>query len=414
MKLSRISRGLIVAVFVLIIVFLGIVDIGLVFKKELNNSSIYSPFTKLIYTFIIFALTLIYVYIKDKFYKMKIKRKVALVYRYIYLVTTVIVARYLILTSTLKDLSSFALVMNIIFTTLVAIVIKKIVFNISKSDILSVIGVVAYCLNLNVIDDLETLYVATIISIVVALIILCLQLLIDELKQKGIKTKKYILFSCFVGMLMGISTLVGISMINWIVVLVLLLFVTVNLDNTHLDFPKTFVNSLSQKSKDRLYQIERININKILVSVLIAIICIVIIYNIGQLVLYSLSDVYILRLLNININLNLNNTFSVEDIVNNFENYSVTFLSFSSTYYLLLISYILILEILSFFLRRKYDTKTTVIKLIFIVLFVTMIIFELNIYYFQPLFNILLVIIAIINTSSLYLNREERIKLLVA
>ena len=413
MKLSRISRGLVVAIFVLIIVFLGMLDVKLIFQNEINNTSSYSPVTKLIYAFIIFALTIIYIYIKDKFYKMKIKRKIALVYRYIYLITTIIAARYLILTSTVRDLSSFALVVNIIFTVIIAIIVKRIVFNISKSDILSVIAVVAYCMNLNVIPDTETISISMFITLIVTSISLILQLLIDELKQKGIKTKKYILFSCILGILMGISTLVGISIINWIVVLVLLLFVTVNLDNTHLDFPKSFVNSLSQKSKDRLYKLERININKILVSIVIAVICILLVYNIGQLVIYKFSDISVMEILNNKFNIE-SNPFSLKETISGIKEYSVSFLSLSTTYYLTLIVYILLLEILSFFLRRKYDTKTTVIKSIFIMLFITMCIFKLNIYYFQPLFNILLVIIAIINTSSMYLNREERIKLLVA
>ena len=407
MKLTRISRGLVVAIFVLIIVFLGIVDVKLIFKNEMNNTSTYSPVIKLIYTFIIFILAIIYIYRKDKFYKMKIKRKVAIVYRYIYLVTIMIVARYLILTTTVKKLSSFNLILNIIFTIIIAIIIKRIVFNISKSDILSVIAVVAYCMNLNVIYDIETLYISTFITFILALIILVLQLLIDELKQKGIKTKKYILFSFL------ISVLLGIHFINWLVVLILLLFVTVNLDNTHLDFPKAFINSLSQKSKDRLYKIERININKILVSIIISIICIIIIYNLGQIVLYKLSNIHIVEILNRNLNISYN-VSNLKELLYLFKDYTLSFVNLSTAYYLTIISYILLLEILSFFLRRKYDTKTTVIKSIFIMLFVTMTIFKLNILYFQPLFNVLLIIIAIINTSSIYLNREERIKMLVA
>ena len=83
MRLSRISRGLVVAIFVFIIVFLGISDIKIIFQNESNNVSTYSPITKLVYAFVIFALTIMYVYIKDKMYKMKIKRKISLLYRYI-------------------------------------------------------------------------------------------------------------------------------------------------------------------------------------------------------------------------------------------------------------------------------------------------------------------------------------------
>lgn len=412
MRLSRISRGLIVAIFVLIIVFLGVLDIKLIFKGELEDIYKYSPFEKLIYAIIIFILTIIYVYIKDKFYKMKIKRKIALVYRYMYLISITIIARYIIIINTIKDLSSFAMVFNIVFTIITSIIVKKIVFNISKSDILSVIAVVAYSMNLNVIINKEILYTSIFITFIVTLIILVLQLLIDELKQKGIKTKKYVILSCLLGILMGISSLIGVNIMDWVIVLVSLVFITVNLDNTHIDFPKNFVNALSNKYKDKLYKIERVNINKILISILISVICIIVIYNIGQLILYKFTNIDILRIFNnIEINSNIPNS---RNTINDFIIYSEAFLGLSSTYYLSIIAYILILELLSFFLRRRYDTKTTVIKLIFILLFITVYILKLNILYFQPLFNILLVIISIINTSSMYLNREERIKMLVA
>ena len=53
-------------------------------------------------------------------------------------------------------------------------------------------------------------------------------------------------------------------------------------------------------------------------------------------------------------------------------------------------------------------------KFIFLMIFSTMVVFKVNINFYQPILTVLLIMIAIVNTSNIYLNREERIKLLVA
>ena len=86
----------------------------------------------------------------------------------------------------------------------------------------------------------------------------------------------------------------------------------------------------------------------------------------------------------------------------------------SKNYYMFLIVYILFMEGLAFVLKRKYDTKSTIMKFIFLMIFSTMVVFKVNINFYQPILTVLLIMIAIVNTSNIYLNREERIKLLVA
>ena len=72
------------------------------------------------------------------------------------------------------------------------------------------------------------------------------------------------------------------------------------------------------------------------------------------------------------------------------------------------------MEVLSVILHRKYDTKSTVIKLMFILLIGLATMFKLNIVYFQPVLTMLLNIICIVNTTNIYYNREERIKMIEA
>ena len=83
-------------------------------------------------------------------------------------------------------------------------------------------------------------------------------------------------------------------------------------------------------------------------------------------------------------------------------------------FYILLFIYIIFMEILAICLHRRYDTKSTLMKTILLCLYASIVIFNMNIYYFQPVITILLILIAIVNTSNIYLNREERIKMLVA
>ena len=413
MRLSKISRGLIVAIFVTIIVFFGILDIKLIFQNPSENIAIRSLFPKFSYIATIFILTIIYVYIKDKLYKKKIKRNISFVYRYIYLLSIILISKLVIIRHTIENYSFAFIIVNLILTIIISLVVKRIVFNISKSDILSVITLIASTMYINVIENRTTFVLSMIIILINSLVILTLQFLIDELKQKGIKTKKYIMLSILMGVEMGISTILGINLVVWLLVLFLLLFITIDLDTTHVNFPKFIINSVSNNNRDRLYKIERININKIIISIIISAIVMIIVYS-SLVVLFEKISVgnYISNLNNNDI-LNKNDvnlTFSKSNIIT----YTKSFLSLSKSYYFSLVVYILIIEMLSFFLRRRYDTKTTVIKIIFIGMYVMTCVLNLNILYLQPLFNILLIIIAVINTSSLYLNREERIKMLVA
>ena len=90
------------------------------------------------------------------------------------------------------------------------------------------------------------------------------------------------------------------------------------------------------------------------------------------------------------------------------------FSSMSTKFYIFCYIYIIAMEILSVLLHRKYDTKSTVIKLSFVLLYTIITIFKLNIVYYQPVLTALLVIICIVNTTNIYYNREERVKMIEA
>ena len=349
-------------------------------------------------------------WIKEKLYRKKIKRDVSFIYRYIYLIACFMLLRVGLFLYFKKSVLNIEFVFNTIINIAIALLIKRIIFNISKSDLLSVIGTFAYIMNLSTIRfDNRMSFSSAFLVGVVMIIVLFMQYLIDELKQKGIKTRKYIYYSVVIGIFMGISITFGINHIIWLVVLLLLLFTTVDLDKTHISFPKFFVNILPQDIKELFYKIERLNINKIIIAVIIMYLVMFVTSSVFDLFTYKLLENCSLE---INGNNVVNNYF--DTLKNNFNEYSNVTLSFSKTYYLTFIIYILTLEVLSFFLRRRYDTKTTVVKSIFIMLYAMCVIHLQNVIYFEPLIMTLFIIVAIINTSSIYLNRDERVKMLVA
>ena len=242
-----------------------------------------------------------------------------------------------------------------------------------------------------------------------------LQVLIDELKQRGLRTKKYVILSVLLGVLIGFSVLFGINFYVYIILMLFSIFITFNLDNTHINFPKKMMSKLTQEKREDLYKIERININKLYVSiVIIAFFAILVYFGLVNGIKY-INSFYNMQIFDSIINLNSNLKIIISNInISSITNFSNMFLSTSTTYYMILFVYIVLIELLSFFLRRRYDTKSTIIKLIFILIFLTVAFTTKAVFIYQPLFAILLVIIAIINTSNLYLNRDERVKMLVA
>lgn len=412
MNISKISRSLIVVIFIAFIIFLGFFDVSSFFKVRGVSSSI---FVKIGYVMCLVALVGIYVYIKDKLYKLHVKRNLSFVYRYIYIVFVLIGAFILSSKRLLTNFSDNKMLLNLLLTLSTCFIIKKIIFNVSKSDILSVLAMFSYALIPTISQNVNSNILSTIFTTIFFGAILVFQLLIDELKQKGIKTKKYIIEAIILGVLMGISTIFGVNVFVWICVLIITFFITYNLDRTHINFPKKFMASLTQAKRESLYKIERININKLIVAMFITMALLVVISLLFNIVIPKLFNQNMFDFVTIQVGKsssisdlsfgNLNN--SVIDINNKL-------VLCAPLFYLCIFIYILFMEILAFCLHRRYDTKSTLMKTILLCLYASIVIFNMNIYYFQPVITILLILIAIVNTSNIYLNREERIKMLVA
>lgn len=419
-NLSKISRSIIVVVFIAFIVFLGYQDImisvnGIKGSLPKNFISIPNLF-KVIYVIVLTILVIMYVYIKEKLYKLKVKRKNSLIFRYIYLIFIGTVISTITLFQIKSNISIYDAIVCVTLSLLTGVFIKKMIFNVSKSDILSVIGYFAFISLIDIVIDKNVLYISKIICMILIVSLYVMQIIIDELKQKGIKNNKYIVYSVILGILMGVSILLGVNGLIYVILGFFMFFIGSNLDNAHITFPRKAIEDISKEKREFLFKIERINISKLLVCVLVSLIITSLIFVSYALVLkYTKlvdTDIKIVQvaITNFNINRNFDVSFDLSNLISYMRNLLIT----SRAYYTVLIIYILFMEVLAFVLNRRYDTKSTMIKLLFLLMFSFMVILNLDMFMYQLTFTAMLIIIAIVNTSNIYLNREERIKLLVA
>ena len=418
MNISKISRSLVVAIFIVNIVFFGILDFKMLVSKDQEVTSQFTNLTKLGYVALVIILVLLYIYIKDKLYKKKIKRKVGLVFRYIYVSIVLIASKIGIVYLQGIQFTNKEFITYVLISFITGIIIKKIIFNVSKSDMLSVLATFSYALLPSSVVLGSSLILASSFSLVFFAGLLTLQILIDELKQRGIKTQKYVVESTILGIIIGVSMVFGINPCVWIAFAIVSIIVASNLDNTHISFPKKMMDSISQKGRERLYTIERININKLIVSICIVFIFAVTIYFISKFMLETfenkqIDNYYINSIID---TFNKNNDLNLvqEKSITSLSNFYNKFISNYKTFYMFCIIYIIFMEILAIALKRRYDTKSTMMKALFLFILNSIYLFNLNVAFYEPLLTVLIVLIAIVNTSNIYLNREERVKMLVA
>lgn len=411
MSISKISRSLVVLLFLLLITFMGYQDVRLLLNNTSSNITL--NILKVVYVIVAIFLILLYAYIKGKLYRKKVRRNMSLVYRYVYIVFIVIIMSIVSIFKYLYLIDNLTLVVYVSFKLAIGLILKRIIFNVSKSDILSVLGLFFFAMLPCTYYDSVSLFTNLVNALIVFAVILLIQKLIDELKQQGIKNKKYIIYSLILGVLVSLTVMLGISGYVWIVIALSSLLITVNLDRTHIGFPRKILSFLNTKTKDTLYRVERVNISKLIVSILIISLVSVVIVLISKIVapVVKIQNSLIYNIVNFNTGIpNININGFVSDLFSNTDK----LLQYSKTYYLVILAYIVFIEILAIVLRRRYDTKSTIMKVFYILIYLSISIFKLDISNYQTILTVFLILIAIVNTSNIYLNREERIKMLVA
>ena len=253
MSISKISRTLVVILFLALIIFMGYQDVMLLLNN--NSSSPTLNILKVVYIIVTALLVALYVYIKDKLYRKKVKRNISLIYRYVYITFIVVIMSIISIYKYLYLIENTILFMYIFLKLFIGFVLKKIIFNVSKSDILSVLGLFGFAMLPCVYTDVNMIFINLVKTLIIFSTILLIQKLIDELKQLGIKNKKYLVISGVLGIFVGVSITIGISVYLWIVMALMSLILTVNLDKTHLGFPKKIISIVNSKTKDTLYKV---------------------------------------------------------------------------------------------------------------------------------------------------------------
>ncbi|MEG1363751.1 MAG: hypothetical protein RSC92_04920, partial [Clostridia bacterium] len=234
MNFNKISRALIVIVFTIAIIFLNCIDVILISDNLSLKFSIF-------YGVIVIMLMVLYAILKEKLYYKKVNRKVNLCYRYIYLITSVIILKLTFIYKYIDNISEVRLIFVLLASIVSAILIKKIIFNISKSDMLSVIGMILYT-TIPVIT--VSIYNITVNLIFLFVIYLTL-IIIDELKQLGIKSKKYLYLSILTGVFVSALFLLKIDFKIIILLYLFTILIASNLDKTNINFGYKFIKNFS-------------------------------------------------------------------------------------------------------------------------------------------------------------------------
>ena len=412
--MSKISRSIVVAIFVALIAFLGVSDIVYINKYgvEANTGS---NWLKLLYVVLIIVLVSLYTYVREKLSKLKLQKTIANAYKYVYITLVMIAATFFKIYNVLDTYPKRTLILYFVLIYLIGLFTQKIIFNVSKSEVLSVLSMFVVFTLPNAISDKTIDLNAKFISLLMITSIFVLQILLDELKQLNLKNRKYLVQAIILGVLVGLSTLVGVNYLVWYAVALVSLFITSNLDSTSLNLSNRQNKTIKKRKNNYfIYKIERIKISKLLISLAIIFAISLVIYFGGRGIIRVLANngngVCQNIVNDLTVGIHTQKSFSVsslKDVVRDFS-------SMSTRYYMFCYVYIILMEILSVVLHRKYDTKSTVIKLIFILLIGLATMFRLNIVYFQPVLTMLLNIICIVNTTNIYYNREERIKMIEA
>lgn len=415
MKRSRIICSIITVVTSLIL----LIVLAILFKSTREVKTNLSLYIKLIYIALFLVCMFGYAFLKKKL-NMKLKSsRLIYSYRYLYLALIVFVTRFIMayinkdnvmpnlvlsfenglgsyivdgLSKVINSQMYAVVIINTIITFISVMIIKRIVFNITTSEILSAIATIMYIF-LPQSLLLTTDYVKYNFNLVIILtVILIIMKIIDEVSQRRLKSSKYIILTGIAAILIELDLILSGSYIFWLSVISIMILVSKNIDFTHVSFGDKQKEHLPIKLNRILYKIERINISKLLNVFIILFITSTIVFSI----IYTSTD--------------LQSTINLAKISNLDNNIEEIFKS-SRNYYIVIIILILVLEFLGVILKRKTDIKIIIIKgTLVITTFVTA--FYRNTVNASIIFDVILILVLILDIGNIYYNREDKIKLL--
>ncbi len=218
--------------------------------------------------------------------------------------------------------------------------------------------------------------------------------MIDEVKQHKLNNLKYIYFALLISLFGVFDLLFGGTIYLFGLVALATMLIGDNIDYLQINFKKNFVDKFDIKIKKMIYRIERIKISKLIIGLSIVILVVLLSGTILSLVVNN-SEIF-----KISNELDLNIAWS---------NVKACF-GESRNYYIIAFSLIVVLEILGKILNRKKDTKSTYLKIIFVI---ALGISSINHYIYNVyIMDVVTSMLLMLNLGNIYYNREEKIKLL--
>lgn len=415
---SKVIRGSVAIIFLLVLV----VVISILAIDSFKTISGIPLNMKLLYALSLVVAIVGYGFLKNKLVKMNIKKSIEYIYRYIYLflvtLGTRLIAAYIYKKEIINDINlpiggrgfggylvrflgdiiiddKYApLIINTLLAFIIAAIIKRIMFNITMNELLSSIASIIYLfMPLGIASGI--IYTAQIFNTVFILLgIYMILKMIDEVKQPKLKNSKYIQLALMATAFGLLDLSFGGTIYIWIFVLGITMLIGDNIDYVQINLSKTFVDKFDIKIKKLIYRLERLKISKLVIGSAIVIVLLLTL-AISASIIFETKNIFLLP-----INTNVSKVImSIKECFTG-----------SRNYYILTFLVIVILEIIGNVLGRKKDTKSTFLKIAFVV---SLIISGLNngiynVYVMDTITSILLVL----NLGNIYYNREEKIKLL--
>lgn len=410
MKKSRIICSIITAIYVLLLLGISVCLI----KSNILVKSDLKTYIKVIHV-VIFAMCLVmYMVVKKKLDKKTDNAKLISLYKYMYLAVLVLVSRiglfYIFKSKDVVDiipsygdgLGSYLnylvsliinntihanVIVNTVFSFVIVILIKKLMFNITNSDFLSTLSSVLYIMlptSMYYVTEYNR-YTYNLLFILIGLNMMVK--IIDEVKQYKLKNINYVYMAISLGFVIGMDILFKGSYLLWCIMLILIIPAASYIDVFHLSFGDKFKFNI--KFKRFLCKIEQINISKLVkVSV------------------YSLGVAGVIKIILMFIgsfNYTLNMPKYVTSVIENA-------MMLSRNYYIVLIFLSIVFEIIGILLKRKIDIKMVLIKIFNIigVLYILLNGTSMS----CIVFDVSLVLLVVCNICNIYYNMEEKIKLL--
>ena len=127
--MSKISRSIVVAIFVALIVFLGITDIVYINKDGVNTQTI-SNWFKLLYVVLVIVLVSLYTYVREKISRLKLQKSIAVVYKYIYITLVMLASTFFKIYGVMDTYPTGTLILYFILIYLTGIFTQKIIHQI--------------------------------------------------------------------------------------------------------------------------------------------------------------------------------------------------------------------------------------------------------------------------------------------